>query len=324
MRNIIQAQIAIRFKQIYLPSIFGHYTVNSICNLRCSYCYVAQPQIFPEGFSSAGLPIDRAKKVLRSMRRECLGLRIQGGEPLLYPDINELARYAKRDLRFWHVSLITNGLAFVRKPGKFEPLLANLDLITLSIDGSRLREYPREMAQLTEFLPALVQLCRRHHVTLTLNYTADWDDLAHPERISEIIDRYRAFFNSTYIMPVRRAGKTPLPLLRNSIELNRAYSAVAGAFPDYPEKEFPEWYKDHCDPKLKIKVDADGGLVYPCENHSLSAGSLEDHSIRELWTAQRIHYPNASCVGCGKQRFRSRAFRRPLQLAAAGLRLSRK
>ena len=26
------------------PSLFGHYGVNSTCNLRCSYCYVHEPE----------------------------------------------------------------------------------------------------------------------------------------------------------------------------------------------------------------------------------------------------------------------------------------
>ena len=55
---------------------------------------------------------------------------------------------------------------------------------------------------------------------------------------------------------------------------------------------------------------ADGGLLYPCENHSGTIGSLVDHSIRELWTKDLERFPNASCIGCGKQRFRLHAFRR--------------
>jgi hypothetical protein len=48
----------------------------------------------------------------------------------------------------------------------------------------------------------------------------------------------------------------------------------------------------------------------PCENHSSTIGSLVEHSIRELWTTDLERFPNASCIGCGKQRFRLHAFRR--------------
>jgi hypothetical protein len=38
--NYLQAQLAVRVTSLYCPSLFGHYGVNSACNLRCSYCYV--------------------------------------------------------------------------------------------------------------------------------------------------------------------------------------------------------------------------------------------------------------------------------------------
>lgn len=319
LKNVAQAVIAVRFKSVYMPSLFGHYTVNSVCNLRCAYCYVGQPEIFPEGFTQTGLPLHRAERVLRTLRKEVVGLRFQGGEPLLYKDLTELVRYAKRDLRFWHVSIITNGLALARRPERYEELLRHLDLLTLSIDETRVRQYPEEMRRLTESLPALAEQCRRHRVTLTRNYTATWEELARPERIRAALEPHRAYFRTTYIMPVRQAGKTPLPLLKNSTALNRQYSVAPYAFPDYPERENVRWYREHCDPKLKIKVDALGGLVYPCENHSYSAGLLEDHSIRELWTSQLTHYPNDSCLGCGKQRFRSHLFRHPTRLVTAAI-----
>lgn len=317
VRNVVQAQLAARFKRLYMPSLFGHYTVNSACNLRCSYCYVGQPEIFPEGFANQGLSLPRAQRVLATLRRECLFLRLQGGEPLLYPHITELARHARRDLRYWHVSVITNGLLLAEQPAKFDELLRHIDLLTLSVDATRRREYLARTERLEAFLPELRALCARRHVTLTANYTATWDELAEPARIRAALERYRGIFAHTYIMPVRQAGKTPLALLRNALELNREYSVHRSLGLRYPARENVGWYREHCDPKLKIKIDANGGLVYPCENHAYSAGSLETHGIRELWTSQASRYPNESCLGCGKQRFRSYAFKRPLRVLTA-------
>jgi MoaA/NifB/PqqE/SkfB family radical SAM enzyme len=299
----------VRFKRGYLPSLFAYYTVNSACNLRCSYCYVGQPEIFPQGFSNRGLPLERAKQVLTTLRQECLFLRILGGEPTVYRDINELVQFAKRDLGFWHTSMITNGVLLARHPERFALLFECLDLITISIDRTRLKEYPDEMAAVTDSLPWLGTLCRRHGVTLTCNYTATWEELENPREIEATQQLLRPAFESAYITPVREAGKTPLPLLKTALELNRHYSLSSVKGFAYPEHEEEQWYRDHCDPKLKIKIDADGGLVYPCENHSYAAGSLETHSIRELWTREPVQYPNESCMGCGKQRFRSHAMK---------------
>ncbi|MFQ5709370.1 MAG: radical SAM protein [bacterium] len=326
LKHIVQAQLALRNKRTYLPSLFAHYTVNSVCNLRCSYCYVHQPVIFPEGFSQTGLPLPRAQKVLKTLRQECVMLRLQGGEPLLYPDILELISYAKQNLKYWNVSLITNGLALLKSLKQCKEFLKHLDILTISLDQTRMMQYPDLMEQLIYFLPKLGRLCKRNKVTLTCNYTATWEELSHPDRVEKTIESYLPFFPAFYVTPVRLAGKTPLPLLRNSVQLNRKFSLGRFAGPAYPKQENVQWYQEHCDPKLKIKIDAEGGLIYPCENHATSIGSLETHTIKELWLKQPVQYPNESCMGCGKQRFRSYAFKRirTVLVIAKNLRSARK
>lgn len=305
VRNLVQALVALRLKRVYLPSLFAYYTVNSACNLRCSYCYIGQPEIFPQGFANAGLPLERAKRVLATLRQEALFLRFLGGEPTIYKPISELVRYAKQELCYWHTSLITNGVLLARHPERYDLLLQNIDAITISLDQTRLDQYQAEMAQVLAFLPRMADICSRQRITLTCNYTATWEELEQPHRVDEAVERLGSHFASIYITPVRQAGKTPLPLLRNALALNRRYSFGSYTGFSYPEREHAACYRDHCDPKLKIKIDADGGLVYPCENHSYSAGSLETHTIRELWSKEPLQYPNESCMGCGKQRFRS-------------------
>ena len=310
VRNYVLAQLAVRIPGRYCPSLFGHYGVNSTCNLRCSYCYVHEPETYPKGFSQHGLPLPQAKRVLDHLREECFTLRFQGGEPLLYPYITELARYAKHELRFRNVSIITNGLPLASHPDKYRKLLEHLDLVTLSIDGTRFAEYPTEMQQLIQFLPALKKLCAETRTGLTSNYTATWEELANPGQIERRIAEYQQWIPYFYVMPVRHVGKTPLPLLKNSQALQRKYSLGFYGGPDYPDTENVAWYRQHCNPKLKIKAMADGQLLYPCENHSGTIGSLVDHSIRDLWPKQLAMFPNSSCLGCGKQRFRLHAFKR--------------
>lgn len=309
-KNYLKAQLAVRFKSLYCPSLFGHLGVNSACNLRCSYCYVHEPETFPKGFTETGIPLDQAKKILDHLREECMTIRFQGGEPFLYKNITELARYAKEDLRFRNVSIITNGLPLCKEPDKYRELLKYLDVITLSIDETRFKEYPDEMAKLMAFLPIFKKICEEYKVGITSNYTARWDELAHPERIEKAISAYQKFIPYYYVMPVRKVGKVPLELLKNSQILNRKYSLGYYAGPQYPEKENVPWYQKHCNPKLKIKVNAQGELIYPCENYSSTIGSLVDHPIRKLWRKELLSFPNTQCLGCGKQRFRLKAFKR--------------
>ena len=285
-KNYVQAHIATRFPSVYCPSLFGHYGVNSACNLRCSYCYVAEPETYPSGFSEAGLPLESAKRILEHLREEAFALRLQGGEPTLYAHLLDLTAYAKQHLRFRNISIITNGLDFVRHPERCERLLEHLDIVTLSIDGTRLKQYPEEMASLIDFLPALKAMCSRHNVALTSNYTATWEELADPDSIDRTLSRYRRWISYFYIMPVRKVGKTPLHLLRNSQQLVRKYSLGFYGSPEYPETENVAWYVKHCNPKLKIKVMADGD----CSHRARTSRARSGRSSR---TASRI---------CGKAR----------------------
>lgn len=309
-KNYLKAQLAVRFRSLYCPSLFGHFGVNSACNLRCSYCYVHEPETFPHGFSEAGLPLEKAKTILERLREECLSVRLQGGEPFLYPHLTELARYAKEDLKFRNVSIITNGLALSKQPEKYLELLRHLDVVTLSLDETRFKEYPEEMERLLNVLPTLKRICEESQTGLTSNYTATWEELARPETIEKAIAGYQKYIPYYYVMPVRKIGKVPLDLLKNSQVLNRKYSLGYYAGPEYPEQENVAWYRKHCHPKLKIKVNAQGEIIYPCENFSSTIGSLLEKRIRELWTKDLESFPNKSCLGCGKQRFRLKAFKR--------------
>ncbi len=309
--NYLRAQVATRIRGVYCPSLFVHYGVNSACNLRCWYCFIHEPETFPLGFSEVGLPLDQAKRVLEHSRQEAMFLRFMGGEPLIYPHLTELAGYAKRQLRFRNVSVITNGLVFMRQSEAWcDALLDTLDIVTISFDETRTRQYPKEMAALTEFLPELKARCDRHKVGLTMNYTATAEELAEPSRIDDFVRRHRAWFPYVYVVPVRTVGRTPLPVLRAAQRLMRTYSLGFYGGADYPEQENVAWYQKHCNPKLKVKIMADGGLLAPCENYSGTVGSVVTHRIRDLWKGPLTQFPNQSCVGCGKQRFRLEAFKR--------------
>jgi hypothetical protein len=88
-------------------------------------------------------------------------------------------------------------------------LFRTLDTITISLDQTRRDQYPGEMGALEGRLPELAERCWEHRVTLTCNYTARWDELEHPERIEAALESLLPYFASTYVMPVREAGKTP-------------------------------------------------------------------------------------------------------------------
>jgi MoaA/NifB/PqqE/SkfB family radical SAM enzyme len=89
-----------------MPQVAVYY-VTMQCNLNCAYC---------EDFGSRrnhqvtqNPSLEDAKKILRVIRSGFSRLWLTGGEPLMHPQILELLDYARNDLKFRQISLITNG-----------------------------------------------------------------------------------------------------------------------------------------------------------------------------------------------------------------------
>jgi MoaA/NifB/PqqE/SkfB family radical SAM enzyme len=83
------------------------YYVTMQCNLNCAYC---------EDFGSRrnhlvtpAPPLEDAKKILKVIRTGVDRLWLTGGEPLMHPQLLDLLMYARDDLDFREISLITNG-----------------------------------------------------------------------------------------------------------------------------------------------------------------------------------------------------------------------
>jgi GTP 3',8-cyclase len=101
--------------------------VTDHCNLRCAGCCVLSPLASRRSLAPHALARDLAwaSQVLRPSV-----FKLSGGEPLLSPNIVELARLAKESEIAPRVSLTTNGLLLARAP---DELFEHLDAITVSL-----------------------------------------------------------------------------------------------------------------------------------------------------------------------------------------------
>ena len=103
--------------------------INSQCNLRCAYCfghYSNRPQSFWKLESLKSFIDDLYKRGTRYIL-------VQGGEPILHPDIREILDYLNHKKIV--SAIVTNGtLPMVYKK---IPELDNLDNICFSLDGDK-------------------------------------------------------------------------------------------------------------------------------------------------------------------------------------------
>ncbi len=123
------------------------YYVTGQCNLNCSYCEDFGQKRNTQAMQSPGL--DGALQILAVIRSGVDRLILTGGDPLLYPDIIPLVISARRELKFRHITLQTNGLLLPQ----MEALLPAIDRLVVSMDStdpalwSSLVNAPLEIAQ---------------------------------------------------------------------------------------------------------------------------------------------------------------------------------
>jgi radical SAM protein with 4Fe4S-binding SPASM domain len=124
-RPIQLERIAYDFNFNRLP-ILGEIAVTYRCNNRCRFCYAGCDNSaggLPPGYSGGELDTAGMKRIIDIFKDEARipFFSFTGGEPLLRPDIEELAAYAcSRGLR---VNLVTNGT--LATPARAASLLAS-------------------------------------------------------------------------------------------------------------------------------------------------------------------------------------------------------
>jgi len=123
------------------------YYVTGQCNLNCAYCEDFGQRRNEQ--AAPALPLEDALRVLARIRTGVDRLILTGGDPLLYPDIIPLVTRARRELKFRHITLQTNGLLLPQR----EALLPAVDRLVISLDSidpalwSAIVNVPLEIAQ---------------------------------------------------------------------------------------------------------------------------------------------------------------------------------
>jgi MoaA/NifB/PqqE/SkfB family radical SAM enzyme len=104
------------------------------CNAKCPFCYYYDSVITKTNENT--LTTEQAKRQLQLARR--LGIKeieFTGGEVTLRKDLPELIMYAKRELGFSIICLITNGIRLSRRDYVASLVAAGVDDILFSIHG---------------------------------------------------------------------------------------------------------------------------------------------------------------------------------------------
>jgi MoaA/NifB/PqqE/SkfB family radical SAM enzyme len=132
MSNYFLNLINLARGQHVLRPLVAVFHLTGRCNLNCSYCEDYGARRPSDEIAELGvLPLAEAEQVLAVLRQATPNLILTGGEPLLYPHIDDLTVRAKTTHHFKQLTLLTNGLLL----SKHTSLLPYLDRLVISLDS---------------------------------------------------------------------------------------------------------------------------------------------------------------------------------------------
>jgi len=291
------------------------YYVTMQCNLNCAYC---------EDFGSRrnhlvtpAPPLEDAKHILKVIRTEVDRLWLTGGEPLMHPQLLDLLTYAREDLHFHEISLITNG-TLLSQNRHLLPFLNNLIISLDSVDPQALNTVSvpdgyteavianvREAAALQkeydfklilnavvtpETLPGMDKLlafCTENHVHISFS----------PQAVNNL-PRYDLVTSKEY-----RA------FIEKLIEFKKHGAPIIGSYTYFNTLLDQTPYE--CYPTLVPRILPDGSLTYPCRPMEKAGGEQGGRAVNllsvdtwdEAWMIAKHKYGEAptSCVSCFQQ-----------------------
>jgi MoaA/NifB/PqqE/SkfB family radical SAM enzyme len=291
------------------------YYVTQQCNLNCAYC---------EDFGSRrnhlvtpAPSLEDAKRILKVIRTGVDRLWLTGGEPLMHPQLLDLLTYARRDLDFREISLITNG-TLLSQNRQLLPFLNNLIISLDSVDPQALGmvSVPDAYAEtVIANVRETASLQREHGFKLILNAVITPETLPSMDKLFAFCTENNAHisFSPQSVNNLPRyelvTSKEYRAFIEKTIELKKQGAPILGSVSYF--KILLDQVPYECYPTLVPRIKPDGWLAYPCRPMEKAGGEqggravnlLSVNTWNEAWSIAKKRYGEAptSCVSCFQQ-----------------------
>ena len=313
------------------------YYVTLQCNLNCAYC---------EDFGSRrnhevtpNPTLEDAKQILKIIRSGVDRLWLTGGEPLMAPHLLDLLEYARNDLKFRGISLITNGTILFRKAGNISTteiteytektdlislvhsVVENIDRLIISLDSTDPQSLNKvsvpEVYAETVIANAreAASLQKKYKFQLILNAVITPETLPGMEKLLAFCAQNKALisFSPQSVNNLPRYELITSPEYRAFIEklirLKKQGAPILGSLSYF--KTLLDQTPYECYPTLVPRVMPDGWLSYPCRPMEKAGGEQGGRAVNllnvrtweEAWRIAKEKYGEAptSCVSCFQQ-----------------------
>jgi MoaA/NifB/PqqE/SkfB family radical SAM enzyme len=310
------------------------YYVTLQCNLNCAYCedfgsrrnHLVTPNPTPED----------AKQILKVIRSGVDRLWLTGGEPLMAPHLLDLLDYARNDLKFHEISLITNGTLLSRKAGdnstteglekkdlksSLHSVVKNLDRLIISLDSTDPQalhkvSVPDAYAEtvITSAREA-ASLQKKYKFQLILNAVITPETLPGMEKLLAFCEENNVLISfspqsmnnlPSYELMTSAAYRA---FIEKLIQLKKQGAPILGSISYF--KTLLDQTPYECYPTLVPRILPDGWLAYPCRPMEKAGGEQGGRAVNLLnvrtweqaWEIAREKYGEAptSCVSCFQQ-----------------------
>ncbi len=296
------------------------YYVTMQCNLNCTYC-----EDFGARRNRLVTPapsLEDAKRILAVIRTGVDRLWLTGGEPLLYPQILDLLAYARNDLKFREISLITNGtllsnraeknftteithLPQVQAPWEHTEksslktpvdsvlsVVKNLDRLIISLDAID----PQALGMVSVPEPYTDAVIANVRATASLQKTCDFELILNAVIIPETLphmDRLLAFCTENHVkisFSPQSVNNLPRYELATSPEyrafIEKVIQLKKQGAPIFGSFSYFEILLDQtpyeCYPTLVPRILPDGWLAYPCRPMEKAGGEQGGRAVNLL------------------------------------------
>ena len=312
-----------------LPRLAVYY-VTMQCNLNCTYC---------EDFGSRrnhlvtpNSALEDAKKILKVIRTGVDRLWLTGGEPLMVPHLVDLLEYARNDLKFREISLITNGTLLLKDTGReytteitesteknclknsvdsVFSVVKNLDRLIISLDSLDPQalnavSVPDAYAE-TVIANAreAASLQKKYGFKLILNAVITPETLPGMDTLLTfcIENKVQISFSPQSVNNLPRYELVTSPEYRAFIErvilLKRQGAPILGSHSYF--KTLLDQTPYECYPTLIPRIMPDGWLAYPCRPMEKAGGEQGGRAVNllsvetwdEAWRIARAKYGEA-------------------------------
>jgi MoaA/NifB/PqqE/SkfB family radical SAM enzyme len=309
-RNLLRTQ---RGQRTLDPRLAIYYVTTS-CNLNCTYCEDFGARRNGEAVTAT---LDDAKNILTVIRDGIPNLWLTGGEPLLSPHILDLVTYARQNLKFRELSLITNG-TLLSEHLNLLPFLDRLIISLDSTDPSALASVSLPNGQANAVVAAIqaaAPLQKTHGFKLILNAVITPETLPHMDALLEFCAVQKILISFSpqavnnwprYELLVSREYKS---FIERAIRLKKRGAPILGSAAYLNTLLEQKPYT--CYPTLIPRITPDGWLIYPCVPMEKDGGEVGGRPVNlrdisnwnEAWAMAQERYGEApsSCSSCFQQ-----------------------